>query len=102
MYFLHAINSDRQTRLLYVVGQIAMIQGDKEMQAIYVSTNFPQNINFSQKLPTRQWGGIFEAPLADSSLINKNCTNWIDNIFFPLNTITKNTTTGAWIAPSVQ
>jgi len=25
MYFLHAINSDRQTRLLNVLGQIAMI-----------------------------------------------------------------------------
>jgi len=29
MYFLHAINSDRQTRLLNVLGQIAMILGDK-------------------------------------------------------------------------
>jgi len=28
MYFLHAINSDRQTRLLNVLGQIAMILGD--------------------------------------------------------------------------
>jgi len=30
MYFLHAINSDRQTRLLNVLGQIAMILGDKK------------------------------------------------------------------------
>jgi len=30
MYFLHAINSDRQTRLLKVFGQIAMILGDKK------------------------------------------------------------------------
>jgi len=30
MYFLHAINSDRQTRLLNVLGQIAMIMGDKK------------------------------------------------------------------------
>jgi len=30
MYFLHAINSDRQTRLLNVLGQIAMIVGDKK------------------------------------------------------------------------
>ena len=29
MYFLHAINSDRQTRLLNVLGQIAVILGDK-------------------------------------------------------------------------
>jgi len=29
MYFLHTINSDRQTRLLNVLGQIAMILGDK-------------------------------------------------------------------------
>jgi len=29
MYFLHAINSDRQTRFLNVLGQIAMILGDK-------------------------------------------------------------------------
>jgi len=32
MYFLHAINSDRQTRLLNVLGQIAMILGDKNLQ----------------------------------------------------------------------
>jgi len=30
MYFLHAINSDRQTQLLNAVGQIAMILGDKK------------------------------------------------------------------------
>jgi len=30
MYFLHAINSDRQTRLLNVLGQIVMILGDKK------------------------------------------------------------------------
>jgi len=30
MYFLHAINSDRQTRLLNVLGQTAMILGDKK------------------------------------------------------------------------
>jgi len=30
MYFLHAINSDRQTRLLNVLGQIAMILEDKK------------------------------------------------------------------------
>jgi len=30
MYFLRAINSDRQTRLLNVLGQIAMILGDKK------------------------------------------------------------------------
>ena len=30
MYFLHAINSDRQTRLLNVLGQIAMILGHKK------------------------------------------------------------------------
>ena len=28
MYFLHAINSNRQTRLLNVLGQIAIILGD--------------------------------------------------------------------------
>ena len=31
MYFLHAINSDRQTRLLNVLGQIALILGDKKL-----------------------------------------------------------------------
>jgi len=31
MYFLHAINIDRQTRLLNVLGQIAMIVGDKKI-----------------------------------------------------------------------
>jgi len=30
MYFLHAINSDRQTRLLNVLGQIAMKLGHKK------------------------------------------------------------------------
>ena len=30
MYFLHAINSDRQTRLLNVLGKIAMKLGDKK------------------------------------------------------------------------
>ena len=30
MYFLNAIDSDRQTRLLNVLGQIAMILGDKK------------------------------------------------------------------------
>jgi len=34
MYFLHAINSDRQTRLLNVLGQIAMILGDKKILRI--------------------------------------------------------------------
>ena len=34
MYFLHAINSDRQTQLLNVFGQIAMILGDKKNQII--------------------------------------------------------------------
>jgi len=35
MYFLHAINSDHQTRLLNVLGQIAMILGDKKKLVIY-------------------------------------------------------------------
>jgi len=30
MHLVHAINSDRQTRLLNVLGQIAMILGDKK------------------------------------------------------------------------
>jgi len=30
MYFLHAINSDRQTQLLNVLRQTAMILGDKK------------------------------------------------------------------------
>jgi len=30
MYFLHAINSDRQTRLMNVLGQIAMPLRDKK------------------------------------------------------------------------
>jgi len=29
MYYLHTINSDRQTRLLNVLGQIVMMLGDK-------------------------------------------------------------------------
>ena len=33
MYFLHAVNSDLQTRLLNVLGQIAVILGDKKKYA---------------------------------------------------------------------
>ena len=32
MYFLHVINCDRQTRSLNVLGQIAMILGDKKRE----------------------------------------------------------------------
>jgi len=39
MYFLHAINSDRQTRMLNVLGQIAMILGDKKKSAKLYVTN---------------------------------------------------------------
>jgi len=35
MYFLHAINSDHQTRLLNVLGQIVMILGDKKSRIIF-------------------------------------------------------------------
>jgi len=34
MYFLHAIHIDRQTRLLNVLGQIAMILGDKKISTV--------------------------------------------------------------------
>ena len=37
MYFLHAINSDRQTRLLNVLGQIAMILGGKKTVLIIIT-----------------------------------------------------------------
>jgi len=37
VFFLHAINSDRQTRLLNVLGQIAMILGDKKK--LYYTTS---------------------------------------------------------------
>jgi len=37
MYFLYAINSDGPTRLLNVLGQIAMLLGDKK---IYVLSTF--------------------------------------------------------------
>jgi len=36
MYFLHAINSDRQTRSPNVLGQFAMILGDKKSIFILV------------------------------------------------------------------
>jgi len=39
MYFLHAINSDRQTRLLNVLGQIAMILGDKIIIMVIIFIN---------------------------------------------------------------
>jgi len=38
MYFLHAVNSDRQTRLLNVLGQIAVILGDEKKKYIAVFT----------------------------------------------------------------
>jgi len=41
MYFLHVINSDRQTRLLNVRGQIAMILGDKK------------KLSFSREIPRK-------------------------------------------------
>jgi len=48
MYFLHAINSDRQTRLLNVLGQIAMILEDKKKKLFFerdrVFTNAHKNI----------------------------------------------------------
>ena len=49
MYFLHAINSDRQTRLLNVFGQIAMILGDKKMCKIKTLINF---LNCTSTVPT--------------------------------------------------
>jgi len=39
MYFLHAIYSERQTRLLNVLGEIAMILGDKKKDARYKCDN---------------------------------------------------------------
>jgi len=39
MYFLHAINSDRQTRLLNVLGQIAMILGGKKITHYAMETS---------------------------------------------------------------
>jgi len=42
MYFLHAINSDRQTRLLNVLGQIAMVLGDgKKLNLWRTVDSFP-------------------------------------------------------------
>ena len=41
MYLLHAINSDRQTRLLNVLGQTAMILGDKKkFRSLIYSLNY--------------------------------------------------------------
>jgi len=42
MYFLHAINSDRQTRLLNVLGEIAMVLGDKKNTNSLVKVNYPE------------------------------------------------------------
>jgi len=44
MYFLHAINSDRQTRLLNVLGQIAMILGDKKKFLRHVDSVINSNL----------------------------------------------------------
>jgi len=41
MYFLHAINSDRQTRLLNVLGQIAVIL--REKKKLVEAFNCPQS-----------------------------------------------------------
>jgi len=40
MYFLHAISSDRQSGLLNVLGQIAMILGDKNKLLYKISFVF--------------------------------------------------------------
>jgi len=59
MYFLHAINSDRQTRLLNVLGQIAMILGDKkktflsELRYRYYTT--PSLVVFLPKVQCRRY-----------------------------------------------
>ena len=58
MYFLHAINSDRKTRLLNDLGQIAMILGDKKIVlwitvASFVAVNAvtsPKHISFGLSL----------------------------------------------------
>jgi len=44
MYFLHAINSDRQTRLLNVLGQIAMILGGKKSSLLEPCVFIPEDI----------------------------------------------------------
>jgi len=47
MYFLRAINSDRQTRLLNVLGQIAMILGGRKrtkLGVVSVDTILPNRI----------------------------------------------------------
>jgi len=43
MYFLYAINIDRQTRLLNVVGQIAMVLGDKK-KLIFFSNSLSRDV----------------------------------------------------------
>jgi len=48
MYFLHAINSDRQTRLLTVFGQIAMILGDKVINYILLTCTRSSSAKFVQ------------------------------------------------------
>jgi len=48
-YFLHAINNDRQTRLLNVLGQIAMILGGKKK-----FQNFIGRKNFGFRLATEK------------------------------------------------
>jgi len=53
MYFLDAINSDRQTRLLNVLRQIAMILGDKKNYSPAVISRcilFAQNYVHDEKL----------------------------------------------------
>jgi len=64
MYFLHAINSDRQTRLLNVFGQIAMILGDKKK-------------NFQKRILTPR--GFFSVIWANSGLkVGQRPSSWRD------------------------
>jgi len=47
MYFLHAIHIDRQTRLLNVLGQIAMILGDKKISTVIFVLHVIEGENIS-------------------------------------------------------
>jgi len=70
MYFLHVINSDRQTRLLNVLGQIAMILGDKK-----------NHIHLDIKNYTFHVKSVFTSS-GDTSLISISLdTCWVDKHF---------------------
>ena len=76
MYFLHAINSGRQTRLLNVLGQIAMILGDRKNLYCTARGLVLVNVNQEGCMRSMQWHiGILGNSLSVSLKTNRQQKN---------------------------